>query len=95
MATSKGVNVPTNEKVKEKDVNAKLQLYGIFEGTPSPGYSRVLRALNAHSRPIRFHDTDPLRSIRPWQSPIGKTCAAVRSRFSMTAVANSPAEQAN
>ncbi|KAK4553916.1 hypothetical protein LTR86_009091 [Recurvomyces mirabilis] len=28
--TSSGVNVPTNEKIKEKDVNAKLQLYGIY-----------------------------------------------------------------
>ena len=26
------VNVPTNLKVKEKDINAKLQLYGIYSG---------------------------------------------------------------
>lgn len=26
------VNVPTNFKVKEQDVNAKLQLYGIYSG---------------------------------------------------------------
>lgn len=26
------VNVPTDLKVKEKDVNAKLQLYGIYSG---------------------------------------------------------------
>lgn len=26
------VNVPTNPKIKEKDVNAKLQLYGIYSG---------------------------------------------------------------
>jgi hypothetical protein len=32
MATSTGVNVPTNTKIKEKDVNAKLQLYGIYSG---------------------------------------------------------------
>ena len=31
--TSKAVNVPTNQKVKEADVNAKLQLYGIYSGT--------------------------------------------------------------
>lgn len=28
--TSKGVNVPTNQAIKEKDINAKLQLYGIY-----------------------------------------------------------------
>ncbi|KAL9534268.1 hypothetical protein SMMN14_02241 [Sphaerulina musiva] len=28
--TSKSVNVPTDPKVKEKDINAKLQLYGIY-----------------------------------------------------------------
>lgn len=27
---SKAVNVPTDVKIKEKDVNAKLQLYGIY-----------------------------------------------------------------
>lgn len=26
------VNVPTNNKQKEKDINAKLQLFGIYEG---------------------------------------------------------------
>lgn len=30
--TSKSVNVPTDPKVKEKDINAKLQLYGIYSG---------------------------------------------------------------
>jgi len=29
--TSKAVNVPTDVKTKEKDVNAKLQLFGIYE----------------------------------------------------------------
>ena len=28
--TSKAVNVPTDLKVKEQDVNNKLQLYGIY-----------------------------------------------------------------
>ncbi len=32
MATSTGVNVPTNTKIKEKDINSKLQLYGIYSG---------------------------------------------------------------
>lgn len=30
--TSKAVNVPTNTKIKEQDVNSKLQLYGIYAG---------------------------------------------------------------
>jgi hypothetical protein len=29
---SSSVNVPTNPKIKEQDVNAKLQLYGIYSG---------------------------------------------------------------
>lgn len=32
MASGAGVNVPTNTKIKEKDINAKLQLYGIYAG---------------------------------------------------------------
>jgi len=33
MSTSKAaVNVPTNFKLKEQDVNTKLQLYGIYSG---------------------------------------------------------------
>lgn len=30
--SGKTVNVPTNEKIKEQDVNFKLQLYGIYRG---------------------------------------------------------------
>lgn len=34
---SSAVNKPTDNKVKEKDINAKLQLYGIYEGmSPLP-----------------------------------------------------------
>lgn len=33
MASSKAVNVPTNPAIKEKDVNTKLQLYGIYSGS--------------------------------------------------------------
>ena len=33
---SSSVNVPTNPKIKEQDVNAKLQLYGIYSGMLSP-----------------------------------------------------------
>ena len=29
---SSSVNVPTNPKIKAQDVNAKLQLYGIYSG---------------------------------------------------------------
>lgn len=35
---SKAVNVPTNEKIKEKDINTKLQLYGIFEGASTTSW---------------------------------------------------------
>ena len=30
MTSSAAVNVPVNEKLKEQDVNNKLQLYGIY-----------------------------------------------------------------
>jgi hypothetical protein len=33
---SKAVNVATNTKQKEKDVNNKLQLYGIYSGEHFP-----------------------------------------------------------
>lgn len=49
MSTS--VNAPTNTKIKEQDINSKLQLYGIYEGTfpllPCPG------AMSRH------HNTSP------------------------------------
>jgi len=32
MSSGAAVNVPTNYKLKEQDVNAKLQLYGIYSG---------------------------------------------------------------
>lgn len=32
MAYSKAVNRPIDEKLKERDVNNKLQLYGIYNG---------------------------------------------------------------
>lgn len=37
------VNVPTNQKIKEQDVNAKLQLYGIYAGMFAPIARRMLR----------------------------------------------------
>ena len=33
---STGVNVRTNQKIKEQDINSKLQLYGIYEGSSRP-----------------------------------------------------------
>lgn len=41
---SKAVNRPTDTQIKEKDVNNKLQLYGIYSGTsicppPSLGFN--------------------------------------------------------
>lgn len=39
---SSSVNKPTDTKVKEKDVNAKLQLYGIYAGTsPLPAVRSI------------------------------------------------------
>ena len=32
MSSGAAVNVPTNYKIKEQDVNTKLQLYGIYSG---------------------------------------------------------------
>ncbi|KAF2724629.1 hypothetical protein K431DRAFT_194268, partial [Polychaeton citri CBS 116435] len=47
---SKAVNVPTNTKVKEQDVNAKLQLYGIYSAFANgkvPSNKQVDVALNS------------------------------------------------
>lgn len=33
MSTGAAVNVPTNKAIKERDVNSKLQLYGIYSGS--------------------------------------------------------------
>lgn len=40
---SAAVNKPTDTKVKEKDVNAKLQLYGIYAGKSPPPNTRAWR----------------------------------------------------
>jgi len=32
MASSKAVNRPVDEQLKERDINNKLQLYGIYNG---------------------------------------------------------------
>ena len=43
MSTS--VNVPTDPKIKEKDVNAKLQLFGIYSGMLLPYHSGLSASL--------------------------------------------------
>ncbi|KAL5443786.1 hypothetical protein PMIN07_002958 [Paraphaeosphaeria minitans] len=50
MSSSKAVNVPVNEKQKEKDVNTKLQLYGIFQAFANgkvPSNKQIDVALNS------------------------------------------------
>ncbi|KAF1971070.1 hypothetical protein BU23DRAFT_648497 [Bimuria novae-zelandiae CBS 107.79] len=50
MSSSKAVNVPVNEKQKEKDVNNKLQLYGIYEAFANgkvPSNKQIDVALNS------------------------------------------------
>lgn len=50
MSSSKAVNVPVNEKQKEKDVNNKLQLYGIFQAFANgkvPSNKQIDVALNS------------------------------------------------
>ncbi|KAL1296534.1 hypothetical protein AAFC00_000041 [Neodothiora populina] len=50
MSTGKSVNVPTNERIKEQDVNNKLQLYGIFQAFSNgkaPSNKQIDVALNS------------------------------------------------
>ncbi|KAK3086961.1 hypothetical protein LTR53_019964, partial [Teratosphaeriaceae sp. CCFEE 6253] len=50
MATGKSVNVPVNATIKEKDVNAKLQLYGIysaFANGKTPSNKQIDVAMNS------------------------------------------------
>ncbi|KAH0007337.1 hypothetical protein KCU78_g11826, partial [Aureobasidium melanogenum] len=57
MAPSASVNVPTNTKIKEQDVNNKLQLYGIFSAFSNgkvPSNKQIDIAMNSAlaSRPL-------------------------------------------
>ncbi|KAH0165033.1 hypothetical protein KCU67_g4899, partial [Aureobasidium melanogenum] len=57
MAPSASVNVPTNTKIKEQDVNNKLQLYGIFSAFSNgkvPSNKQIDVAMNSAlaSRPL-------------------------------------------
>ena len=47
------VNAPTNTKIKEQDVNRKLQLYGIFEAF-SVGKVPSVRAISLLLLPFFF-----------------------------------------
>jgi hypothetical protein len=44
--TTKAVNKPVNLKAKEADINAKLQLFGIYSGRRPIDSSRVDRHAN-------------------------------------------------
>ena len=67
---SNSVNVPTNPKIKEQDVNAKLQLYGIYSGTsPSkPAFarcnSRILSKPQANTCSQHLPMARSLRSVQ-------------------------------
>lgn len=51
------VNVPVNEKIKEKDINAKLQLYGIYSGeSASKALSATASARSCKRRTSLFTD---------------------------------------
>jgi hypothetical protein len=66
---SSSVNVPTNPKIKEQDVNAKLQLYGIYSGMLSPnGLFAGPVALVA----ITEHKLTRDCSLCQWQGPFGQ-----------------------
>jgi len=66
MATSTSVNRPTNVQMKEKDVNNKLQLYGIysaFANGKAPSNKQIDVALNSTlaSKPL----TSPSKKLSP------------------------------
>ena len=68
MSSSKAVNVPVNEKQKEKDVNTKLQFYGISQGT----CLCAAPASTPAARPTHLYLTaaDVRGSICQWQGPL-------------------------
>lgn len=65
---SSSVNVPTNPKIKEQDVNAKLQLYGIYSGMLSPNSlfagTIALVAITDHQANTRLQPLPMARSLR-------------------------------
>lgn len=73
MAPAAGVNVPTNVKTKQEDVNRKLQLYGIykaFEAGKVPSNEQIDTTLNS------FLASRPLSKPSDRLSPDGKTLVA-------------------
>jgi hypothetical protein len=68
---SSSVNVPTNPKIKEQDVNAKLQLYGIYSGTSSAVrfIALVCGLKSSQSRNAKLTSS---RSLRQRQGPFGQ-----------------------
>lgn len=64
---SKAVNVPTDTKVKEKDINAKLQLYGIYAGEYSRVVIRAVFHVERHSRYSLLTHLQPLPRARSHQ----------------------------
>jgi hypothetical protein len=64
---SSSVNVPTNPKIKEQDVNAKLQLYGIYSGMfwQSTFFSGLrLVAISGHDANISSQPLPMARSLQ-------------------------------
>jgi hypothetical protein len=65
---SSSVNVPTNPKIKEQDVNAKLQLYGIYSGMLSQtslfAGPIALVAITEHQANTRLQPLPMARSLR-------------------------------
>jgi hypothetical protein len=46
-----GVNVPVNQAIKEKDVNSKLQLFGIYAAFANGKVPSVSASKTSHSEP--------------------------------------------
>jgi hypothetical protein len=72
---SSSVNVPTNPKIKEQDVNAKLQLYGIYSGMSSQSSlfagSIALVAITEYQANTRLQPLPMARSPRSVPSQRG------------------------
>jgi hypothetical protein len=70
---SNSVNVPTNPKIKEQDVNAKLQLYGIYSGMSPPNAAfaprnrRIMMELPANTHSQHLPMAKSLRSVQSRQ----------------------------
>lgn len=87
---SSAVNKPVDVKQKEKDVNQKLQLYGIYSGMICRACAGTLDVAPWPPTHLKFEQllTSATCSIRQWQSTFREftrlTCSAI------LLVANSP-----